>query len=39
VDVSFVDATEVAKVSAALTPATRMVFVQTIASPLPSSPT
>ena len=31
--VSFVDATEVAKVEAALTPATRIVFVETIANP------
>ncbi|PHV08543.1 hypothetical protein CSQ96_03065 [Janthinobacterium sp. BJB412] len=33
VDVSFVDATEVANVAAALTPATRIVFVETIANP------
>ncbi len=32
-DVTFVDATDVAKVEAALTPATRMVFVETIANP------
>ena len=32
-DVSFVDATAVANVEAALTPATRMVFVETIANP------
>jgi O-acetylhomoserine (thiol)-lyase len=31
--VSFVDATDVANVEAALTPATRMVFVETIANP------
>jgi len=31
--VSFVDATDVAKVEAALTPATRLVFVETIANP------
>ena len=31
--VSFVDATDVAKVEAALTPATRIVFVETIANP------
>ncbi len=31
--VSFVDATDVARVEAALTPATRMVFVETIANP------
>jgi O-acetylhomoserine (thiol)-lyase len=31
--VSFVDATDVAQVEAALTPATRMVFVETIANP------
>ena len=30
---SFVDATDVAKVEAALTPATRLVFVETIANP------
>ena len=33
VDVAFVDATEVANVAAALTPATRIVFVETIANP------
>ena len=33
VDVAFVDATDVAQVEAALTPATRMVFVETIANP------
>ena len=33
VDVSFVDATDVANVAAALTPATRLVFVETIANP------
>jgi O-acetylhomoserine (thiol)-lyase len=33
VKVSFVDATEVAKVEAAITPATRLVFVETIANP------
>jgi O-acetylhomoserine (thiol)-lyase len=33
VQVSFVDATDVAKVEAALTPATRIVFVETIANP------
>jgi len=33
VDVSFVDATDVANVAAALTPATRVVFVETIANP------
>ncbi|MBA5639905.1 cystathionine gamma-synthase family protein [Duganella sp. LX20W] len=33
VDVSFVDATDVANVEAALTPATRLVFVETIANP------
>jgi O-acetylhomoserine (thiol)-lyase len=33
VEVSFVDATDVAAVEAALTPATRMVFVETIANP------
>lgn len=33
VDVSFVDATDVAQVEAALTPNTRMVFVETIANP------
>jgi O-acetylhomoserine (thiol)-lyase len=33
VPVSFVDATDVAAVEAALTPATRMVFVETIANP------
>ena len=33
VDVSMVDATDVANVAAALTPATRMVFVETIANP------
>ena len=32
-DVSFVDATDAAKVEAALTPATRIVFVETIANP------
>jgi O-acetylhomoserine (thiol)-lyase len=32
-DVSFVDATDVSNVEAALTPATRMVFVETIANP------
>ena len=32
-EVSFVDATDVAAVEAALTPATRMVFVETIANP------
>jgi O-acetylhomoserine (thiol)-lyase len=32
-DVSFVDATDVGAVEAALTPATRMVFVETIANP------
>jgi O-acetylhomoserine (thiol)-lyase len=32
-DVSFVDATDVAAVEAALTPATRIVFVETIANP------
>jgi O-acetylhomoserine (thiol)-lyase len=32
-DVSFVDATDVRAVEAALTPATRMVFVETIANP------
>jgi O-acetylhomoserine (thiol)-lyase len=31
--VSFVDATDVAKVQAAITPSTRMVFVETIANP------
>ena len=31
--VSYVDATDVAKVEAALTPATRIVFVETIANP------
>ena len=31
--VSFVDATDVAKVEAAITPATRMVFLETIANP------
>ena len=33
IDVSFVDATDVTKVEAALTPATRVVFVETIANP------
>ncbi|MEM7219289.1 MAG: cystathionine gamma-synthase family protein [Pseudomonadota bacterium] len=33
VDVSFVDATDVANVEAALTPATTLVFVETIANP------
>jgi len=33
VDVAFVDATDVAQVEAALTPSTRMVFVETIANP------
>jgi O-acetylhomoserine (thiol)-lyase len=33
VDVSFVDATDVNKVEAALTPTTRLVFVETIANP------
>jgi len=33
VDVTMVDATDVANVQAALTPATRMVFVETIANP------
>jgi len=33
VDVSLVDATDVSHVAAALTPATRMVFVETIANP------
>jgi O-acetylhomoserine (thiol)-lyase len=33
VDVSFVDATDVKNVEAALTPATRLVFVETIANP------
>lgn len=33
VDVAFVDATNVANVEAALTPTTRMVFVETIANP------
>jgi len=33
VDVAFVDATDVAQVEAALTPNTRMVFVETIANP------
>jgi O-acetylhomoserine (thiol)-lyase len=33
VQVSFVDATDVAQVEAALTPATRIVFVETIANP------
>jgi O-acetylhomoserine (thiol)-lyase len=33
IDVSFVDATDVRNVEAALTPATRMVFVETIANP------
>jgi O-acetylhomoserine (thiol)-lyase len=33
VDVSMVDATDVAQVEAAITPATRMVFVETIANP------
>jgi O-acetylhomoserine (thiol)-lyase len=31
--VSFVDATDVANVEAAFTPATRVVFVETIANP------
>jgi O-acetylhomoserine (thiol)-lyase len=34
VDVSFVDATDAANVRAAITPATRMVFVETIANPV-----
>jgi O-acetylhomoserine (thiol)-lyase len=34
VDVTFVDATDVAHVAAALTPATRMVLVETIANPV-----
>ena len=33
VDVAFVDATDVANVAAAITPATRLVFVETIANP------
>jgi O-acetylhomoserine (thiol)-lyase len=33
IDVSFVDATDVRNVEAALTPATRLVFVETIANP------
>jgi O-acetylhomoserine (thiol)-lyase len=33
VDVAFVDATDVANVAAALTPSTRIVFVETIANP------
>lgn len=33
IDVAFVDATDAANVEAALTPATRMVFVETIANP------
>lgn len=33
VDVAYVDATDVANVAAAITPATRMVFVETIANP------
>jgi O-acetylhomoserine (thiol)-lyase len=33
IDLSFVDATDVANVEAALTPATRIVFVETIANP------
>ncbi len=33
VDVAFVDATDVAQVEAALTPSTRLVFVETIANP------
>lgn len=33
VDVAFVDATDVKQVAAALTPATRIVFVETIANP------
>lgn len=33
VDVAFVDATDAAHVAAAITPATRMVFVETIANP------
>ena len=33
IDVAFVDATDVANVEAALTPATRLVFVETIANP------
>ncbi|HEV7813810.1 MAG TPA: cystathionine gamma-synthase family protein [Janthinobacterium sp.] len=33
VDVAFVDATDAAQVEAALTPATRLVFVETIANP------
>lgn len=33
VDVAFVDATDVTHVAAAITPATRMVFVETIANP------
>ena len=34
VEVTFVDATEAGNVSAAITPATRMVFVETIANPV-----
>jgi O-acetylhomoserine (thiol)-lyase len=34
VDVTFVDATEAANVRAAITPATRLVFVETIANPV-----
>ncbi len=33
IDVTFVDATDVAAVAAAITPATKMVFVETIANP------
>ncbi|GAC1410873.1 MAG: cystathionine gamma-synthase family protein [Burkholderiaceae bacterium] len=33
IDVSFVDATDVARVEAALTPSTRLVFVETVANP------
>jgi O-acetylhomoserine (thiol)-lyase len=33
IDVAFVDVTDVARVAAAITPATRMVFVETIANP------
>jgi O-acetylhomoserine (thiol)-lyase len=33
IDVAFVDATDVANVAAAITPVTRMVFVETIANP------
>jgi O-acetylhomoserine (thiol)-lyase len=33
IDVAFVDATDVANVAAAITPATRIVFVETIANP------